>query len=141
MEKKRVVVTGLGVVAPNGIGKAEFWRNCQAGVSGIKPIILFDTSPYRCHLAGEISDFHPERYLDPKSLRNFNCIPCGQLATRIVESPYRPKEVIVHGLNLEAADKQTIEHLSIQYVDQRRSFTKLITTVKQTALCHGLEQG
>ena len=64
-------------------------------------------------------------------------IPCGQLASRIVESPNRPKEVIVFGLNLEAADKQTIEHLGIQYVDQRRSFAKLVTTVKQTALRHG----
>ncbi len=61
-------------------------------------------------------------------------IPCGQLAARIVESPYRPKEVIVYGLNLEASDKQAMEQLGIQYVDQRRSFAKLITTVKQTAL-------
>ena len=68
-------------------------------------------------------------------------IPCGQLASRIVESPYRPKEVIVYGLNLEADDKQTIEQLGIQYVDQRRSFTKLVTTVKQTALRHGLKAG
>ena len=67
-------------------------------------------------------------------------IPCGQLASRIVESPYRPKEVIVFGLNLEAADKQTIEQLGIQYVDQRRSFAKLVTTVKQTALRHGLKE-
>jgi len=66
-------------------------------------------------------------------------IPCGQLASRIVESPYRPKEVIVYGLNLEASDKQTIEQLGIQYVDQRRSFAKLVTTVKQTALRHGLK--
>ena len=61
-------------------------------------------------------------------------IPCGQLASRIVESPYRPKEVIVYGLNLEADDKHTIEKLGIQYVDQRRSFAKLITAVKQTVL-------
>ena len=61
-------------------------------------------------------------------------IPCGQIASRIVESPYRPKEVIVYGLNLEAADKQTIEQLGIQYVDQRRSFAKLVTSIKQTAL-------
>src|SRR3989338_5399738 len=66
-------------------------------------------------------------------------IPCGQLASRIVESPYRPKEVIVYGLNLEAEDKHTIEQLGIQYVDQRRTFAKLITTVKQTALRHGLK--
>jgi len=66
-------------------------------------------------------------------------IPCGQLASRIVESPYRPKEVIVYGLNLEASDKQAMEQLGVQYVDQRRTFTKLITTVKQTALRYGLK--
>jgi CheY-like chemotaxis protein len=65
-------------------------------------------------------------------------IPCGQIASRIVESPYRPKEVIVFGLNLEAEDKQTIEQLGIQYVDQRRSFAKLVTAVKQAALRNGL---
>ena len=65
-------------------------------------------------------------------------IPCGQIASRIVESPYRPKEVIVYGLNLEASDKQKIEELGIQYVDQRRSFTKLVNTVKQTSLRHSL---
>ena len=66
-------------------------------------------------------------------------IPCGQLASRVVESPYRPKEVIVYGLDLEAADKQTIEQLGIQYVDQRRSFAKLVTTVKQTLLRYNLK--
>ena len=68
-------------------------------------------------------------------------ISCGQLASRIVESPYHPKEVITYGLNLEASDKQTLEELGIQYVDQRKSFAKLITTVKQTALHHGLKLG
>lgn len=72
MDKKRLVITGLGVVAPNGIGKDEFWKNCSAGVSGIKPITLFDVSKYRCRYAGEISDFQPEQYLGPKGLRNLD---------------------------------------------------------------------
>ena len=72
MDKKRIVITGVGVVAPNGIGKEEFWANCSAGVSGIKPITLFDTSRYRCHWAGEISNFQPEKYLGPKGLRNLD---------------------------------------------------------------------
>ena len=72
MERKRIVITGVGVVAPNGIGKEEFWNNCFAGVSGIKPITLFDTSKYRCHLAGEISNFQPEKYLGLKGLRNLD---------------------------------------------------------------------
>ncbi|MBI4598390.1 MAG: beta-ketoacyl-[acyl-carrier-protein] synthase family protein [Candidatus Omnitrophica bacterium] len=68
----RIVITGLGIVAPNGLGKDEFWRNCASGVSGIKPITLFDASSYRCRYAGEISDFHPEPYLGPKGLRNLD---------------------------------------------------------------------
>lgn len=72
MDKKRIVITGVGVVASNGIGKDEFWKNCLAGVSGIKPITLFDTSKYRCRWAGEISGFQPERYLGPKGLRNLD---------------------------------------------------------------------
>ncbi len=72
MDTQRIVITGIGVVAPNGIGKEEFWANCLAGVSGIKPITLFDTSKYRCHHAGEISNFQPERYLGPKGLRNLD---------------------------------------------------------------------
>jgi 3-oxoacyl-[acyl-carrier-protein] synthase II len=72
MHDNRIVITGVGVVAPNGIGKEEFWDNCMAGVSGIKRITLFDTSSYRCHWAGEISNFQPEKYLGPKSLRNFD---------------------------------------------------------------------
>ena len=65
-------------------------------------------------------------------------ISCGQLASRIVESPFRPREVIVYGLNLEASDKHALEQLGVQYVDQSRSFVKLVTTVKQVALRHGL---
>ncbi len=72
MEQQRLVITGVGVVAPNGIGKEEFWNNCFAGVSGIKPITLFDTSTYRCHYAGEVSNFQPEQYLGSKGLRNLD---------------------------------------------------------------------
>ena len=71
-EQKRIVITGIGVVAPNGIGKEEFWSNCLAGVSGIKPITLFDISKYRCRYAGEISNFDPAKYLGPKGLRNLD---------------------------------------------------------------------
>ncbi len=71
-ENQRIVITGVGVVAPNGIGKEEFWTNCAAGVSGIKPITLFDTARYRCHHAGEISNFQPEPYLGSKGLRNLD---------------------------------------------------------------------
>ena len=67
-------------------------------------------------------------------------ISCSQLASRIVQSPYRPKDVIVYGLNLEAEDKQMIRGLGLQYVDQRRTFSRLIARVKEIALRHGLKK-
>ncbi len=57
---RRVVITGLGVVAPNGIGKQAFWEACVAGRSGIRPITRFDASPLPTRIAGEVPDFDAE---------------------------------------------------------------------------------
>ena len=54
---RRVVITGLGVVAPNGIGKETFWQNLIAGKSGIDYIDAFDASSYPCRIAGQVRDF------------------------------------------------------------------------------------
>ena len=70
--KKRIVITGIGVLAPNGIGKNEFWKALKEGISGIKPVTLFDISNLRTKLAGEISNFDPKAILGPKGLRNLD---------------------------------------------------------------------
>jgi len=62
----RVVITGMGVLAPNGIGLDEFWRTLLAGESGIGPITLFDASDLKCRIAGEVTGFDPHNYIDPK---------------------------------------------------------------------------
>lgn len=54
---RRVVITGLGVVAPNGIGKEEFWQSCVAGKSGIQRITRFDPSMIPSQVAGEVANF------------------------------------------------------------------------------------
>jgi 3-oxoacyl-[acyl-carrier-protein] synthase II len=54
---RRVVVTGLGVVAPNGVGKEAFWSACVAGRSGARPISCFDTSGFPVRIAGEVPAF------------------------------------------------------------------------------------
>src|SRR5262249_36491215 len=54
---RRVVVTGLGAVAPNGVGKEAFWSACVAGRSGIGPIRSFDASGHPVRIAGEVPDF------------------------------------------------------------------------------------
>ncbi len=65
--RARVVITGLGVVTPIGIGVSEFWKAAMAGTSGISAITGFDPFPmdgYRSKVAGQVRDFSPERYLD-----------------------------------------------------------------------------
>ncbi len=57
---RRVVITGLGVVACNGIGKEDFWNACVAGRSGIRRITRFDASPLSSQIAGELANFDPE---------------------------------------------------------------------------------
>lgn len=57
--RRRCVVTGLGVVAPNGIGKEAFWQACIQGQSGIRRITRFDASQLPSQIAGEIADFEP----------------------------------------------------------------------------------
>lgn len=57
MSKRRVVITGIGVVAPNGIGKNAFWNSLINGKSGIKKISLFDASSFPSRIAGEVKNF------------------------------------------------------------------------------------
>jgi beta-ketoacyl-acyl-carrier-protein synthase II len=59
--RRRVVITGLGVVAPNGIGKEEFWDACISGRSGIRRITRFDASNLPTQIAGEVTNFCPEK--------------------------------------------------------------------------------
>jgi 3-oxoacyl-[acyl-carrier-protein] synthase II len=64
--KNRVVVTGMGVLAPNGIGLAAFWDSLVAGRSGVGPITHFDASAFKSRIAGEVKGFEPLDYIDPK---------------------------------------------------------------------------
>ncbi|HVP79186.1 MAG TPA: beta-ketoacyl-ACP synthase II [Thermodesulfobacteriota bacterium] len=72
MEKRRVVITGMGVVAPNGIGVDNFWDALVQGRSGIKTISRFDASSYPSKIAGEVQDFDPATYINSKSLRRMD---------------------------------------------------------------------
>src|SRR6266566_5090706 len=59
---RRVVITGLGVIAPNGIGKEASWQACIAGQSGLGRITRFDASRLPAQIAGEVSHFTPEQF-------------------------------------------------------------------------------
>lgn len=66
---RRVVVTGLGAVAPIGIGKDSFWQNLVAGKSGVARITHFDPSNFDSQIAAEIKDFDPGNFMEKKEAR------------------------------------------------------------------------
>jgi 3-oxoacyl-[acyl-carrier-protein] synthase II len=70
--KRRVVVTGLGMIAPNGNTVAEAWANMKEGKSGIGPITCFDVSQFPVRFGGEIKQFDLEKYLSPKEARKMD---------------------------------------------------------------------
>ncbi|ACT48047.1 beta-ketoacyl-ACP synthase II [Methylotenera mobilis] len=72
MSKRRVVVTGLGVVSPVGIGVKTAWDNLVAGKSGITQITKFDTSAFASTIAGEVKDFNPEDFITAKDARRMD---------------------------------------------------------------------
>lgn len=70
--KRRVVITGIGVVAPNGIGVENFWDSLVHGRSGVRKITHFDASSYPCQVAAEVPDFDPTDYMDPKTAKRLS---------------------------------------------------------------------
>ncbi|CAG2151124.1 beta-ketoacyl-ACP synthase II [Cupriavidus plantarum] len=72
MSRRRVVVTGLGLVSPVGNTVAEGWANLVAGKSGIATITKFDPTPFACHFAGEVKGFNAEDYIPAKEARNMD---------------------------------------------------------------------
>jgi 3-oxoacyl-[acyl-carrier-protein] synthase II len=76
----KVVVTGLGVLSPVGTGKDSFWEALFQGRTGFRQISLFDTTPFKVHVAGEITDFDPVAMLGKKGLRTLD------RSTRLISS-------------------------------------------------------
>jgi len=72
MAHRRIVVTGLGIISPVGIGLTASWSNIVAGRSGITRITRFDTSHFPVHIAGEVKDFDVGQYLSAKEARRYD---------------------------------------------------------------------
>ena len=98
MEKRRVVITGLGTVNPLGNTAADSWAAAKVGRCGIGPITQFDTTDFKCKLAGEVKNFDPETVVDKKEARKmarFTLLALAAAAEAIADS----------GLNTEAEAK------------------------------------
>ncbi len=97
---RRVVVTGMGVVAPNGIGIEDFWDSIIHGRSGVRKITHFDVSTYPSQIAGIVPNFDPTNYIDPKTAKRLSrfahfAVAASQMAAEdsgmdfSAEDPYR----------------------------------------------------
>jgi 3-oxoacyl-[acyl-carrier-protein] synthase II len=79
--KRRVVITGIGAVSPNGIGREAFWKATRNGVSGVRKISRFDASGYAVQVAGEVVDFDETRYVNAKDRQHVSrAVPLGVAA-------------------------------------------------------------
>jgi 3-oxoacyl-[acyl-carrier-protein] synthase II len=72
MTKRRVVITGLGIVSPVGVGVDANWSNITAGIGGIGPITRFDATGISCTIAGQADDFDVSQWLTPKDARKMD---------------------------------------------------------------------
>ncbi|MBM4135608.1 MAG: beta-ketoacyl-ACP synthase II [Nitrospira sp.] len=72
MDKRRVVVTGIGLVTPLGIGVKTSWENLIQGKPGIRKITQFDTTAFQTQIAGEVEGFNPEDYIEPKEVKKMD---------------------------------------------------------------------
>ncbi len=72
MNKRRVVITGLGALAPNGNSVSDYWDSLISGRSGINHITSFDTENLNVKIAGELSNFNPEDHFDRKEIRKLD---------------------------------------------------------------------
>ncbi len=97
MNKRRVVITGMGVVTPIGIGLQEFWQGLMEGRNGVELITKFDTSKFDTKFAAEVKNFDPLKYLDKKAAKRmdeYTQFAIGSTTLAIEDS----------GLNLEKVD-------------------------------------
>ena len=82
--RRRVALTGVGVISPIGIGKEAFWSGLMEGRSGVRRITTFDPTPYETQIAGEVVGFDPASFMDRKEVRrNDRFVQLALAATRM----------------------------------------------------------
>ena len=128
MSKRRVVVTGLGIVSPVGNDVATAWANIKAGKSGIGPITHFDASTFPTRIAGEIREFDPTQYVAAKDVKK---IVVEQLGVK--EDEVTPNASFVDDLGADSLDTVELvmaleEEFECEIPDEE---AEKITTVQQ----------
>jgi 3-oxoacyl-[acyl-carrier-protein] synthase II len=99
VERRRVVVTGLGAITPIGNTVAEYWDGLMTGRNGIGPITLFDASRHDCRIAGEVKGFDPHDYVDRKEARRMDRF--AQFAVSGAKQALADAKLVIDDLNAE----------------------------------------
>jgi 3-oxoacyl-[acyl-carrier-protein] synthase II len=123
--KERIVITGMGTINPIGHTVQESWENVIAGVSGVRPIKLFDASHLLVQIACEVKDFHPEKYLDPREVRRRDRFE--QLAAVAVEEAIRQS-----GLEPEKEDSHRIGVVISAAIGGLNTVTEMANTLRES---------
>ncbi|MDQ6660936.1 MAG: beta-ketoacyl-[acyl-carrier-protein] synthase family protein [Chloroflexota bacterium] len=152
--ERRVVITGLGVVAPNGIGKQAFWHATSNGISGIKPIQCFPTADLPIRVGGEVSDFVVEQYIERKLAKRTDRMTHLALAAvqnaledaRIDITQENPQRVGIVIANTIGGAGYAYDQIELLYTRGPRAmspFTSIswlqVANVGQTSLRYGIQ--
>lgn len=125
MRRNRVVVTGIGILAPNGIGLEAFWESLLAGRSGIGPITLFDASKFKSRIAGEVKGFDPAEYIEaelkPKRMARHTQLAYAATMMALRDAGLDPDNLelpsptpVVIGVSTSAIDVIESVHFAVQ---------------------------
>jgi len=98
---RRVVITGVGVLTPVGIGVREFWKALKDGKNGISRVMRFDPSEFKSQIAGEVKGFDPSKRLDAKDTKRYDLFTLYALYTTV-------EAIEDSGLDLEDLDKNRV---------------------------------
>ncbi|HAT43773.1 MAG TPA: hypothetical protein DIU08_11730, partial [Ktedonobacter sp.] len=152
--ERRVVITGVGVVAANGIGKNAFWQATSEGTSGIKPIQRFSTANLSIQVAGEVNDFLASDYIDRKLMNRTDRMTHFVLAA--IEEALNDANIILEEENLQRTGSviantlggiefavEQIKSLHVRGPRYMSAFTAIawlqVANVGQTSIRYGLQ--
>lgn len=137
MEINGVVVTGMGVLCCNGLGREAFWDAITAGKSGIRNIKRFDASDLPCQIAGELWDFNPEDFMKKNVVRNWNrhvhqAIAASRLGVQdanLKEAGYAPERIAVAmGTSIGSPDEAYKGHMEAMETAGYKKINKLASS-------------
>jgi 3-oxoacyl-[acyl-carrier-protein] synthase II len=116
--KKRVVITGMGIISPVALGLEKYWQALTTGVCGVDKISLFDTTGYTTSIAAQVKDFNPEDYIEKKKIKRMDkfvqfAVAAADMAIKdsgldiTKEDPFRVGCIVGSGVGgLETIEKQ-----------------------------------